>query len=45
MDPVLVTLAIQDLLTRFFQAFDDKDWPALRACLCDEVFADMSSRS
>jgi hypothetical protein len=43
MDPVVHTLAIQDLLTRFFQAFDDKDWPALRACLCDEVFTDYSS--
>jgi 3-phenylpropionate/cinnamic acid dioxygenase small subunit len=36
-------LAISELLARFFQAFDDKDWPAMRACLCDEVFADYSS--
>jgi hypothetical protein len=43
MDPVAHTLAIHDLLTRFFQAFDDKAWPALRACLCDEVFTDYSS--
>jgi hypothetical protein len=43
MDPTAHKLAIHDLLTRFFQAFDDKAWPALRECLCDEVFADYSS--
>src|SRR5262249_36869800 len=26
-----------------FRAFDDKNWPALRACLCEEVFVDSSS--
>jgi hypothetical protein len=31
-------LAIHDLLTRFFQAFDDKNWGMMRDCLCDEVF-------
>ena len=36
-------LAVGDLLARFFQAFDEKDWPLMRACLCDEVFADYSS--
>jgi hypothetical protein len=36
-------LSISELLARFFQAFDDKDWPMMRACLCDEVFADYSS--
>jgi 3-phenylpropionate/cinnamic acid dioxygenase small subunit len=35
--------AINDLLTRFFQAFDEKNWRTIRACLCDEVFADCSS--
>jgi 3-phenylpropionate/cinnamic acid dioxygenase small subunit len=36
-------LAINDLLSRFFQAFDAKDWPAMRECLCDQVFTDSSS--
>ena len=36
-------LAINDLLTRFFQAFDDKDWRMTRICLCDELFIDYSS--
>jgi hypothetical protein len=36
-------LSINDLLARFFQAFDDKNWPMMRDCLCDEVFADYSS--
>jgi 3-phenylpropionate/cinnamic acid dioxygenase small subunit len=35
--------AINDLLARFFQAFDDKNWRAMRACLCDELFADYAS--
>ena len=37
------TLAIGGLLARFYQSFDEKDWPLMRACLCDEVFADYSS--
>ena len=37
------TLAINDLLTRFFQAFDDKNWSMMRDCLCDGVYADYSS--
>src|SRR4249919_2318310 len=36
-------LAINDLLTRFFQAFDDKNWPMMRDCLCDEVVTDYAS--
>ena len=36
-------VAISDLLVRFFQAFDDKDWPMMRECLWDEVFTDYSS--
>jgi hypothetical protein len=36
-------LAINDLLTRFFQAFDDHDWQMMRGCLCDEVYTDYSS--
>jgi hypothetical protein len=36
-------LACSDLLCRFFQAFDEKDWTVMRACLCDEVFTDYSS--
>jgi SnoaL-like protein len=41
-DPATHVL-VHDLLARFFQAFDDKNWPALRGCLCDEVFTDYSS--
>jgi SnoaL-like domain len=37
------TLAIHDLLTRFFQAFDDQDWPLMRGCLSDHVSTDYSS--
>jgi hypothetical protein len=37
------TVAINDLLSRFFLAFDAKDWSAMRGCLCDEVFTDYSS--
>lgn len=36
-------LAIQDVLCRFFQSFDDTDWTAMRSCLCDDVFVDYSS--
>lgn len=35
--------AINDLLCRFFQSFDEKDWPAMRACLADTVWVDYSS--
>jgi hypothetical protein len=42
-DRALLTHAVSDLLARLFQAFDDKDWPMLRDCLCDDVFADYSS--
>jgi hypothetical protein len=42
-DPAADRLVINDLLTRFFQAFDDHDWAMLRRCLCDEIFADYSS--
>jgi hypothetical protein len=42
-DPTIDTLAINDLLTRFFQAFDDKNWTMMRDCLCEEVFTDYSS--
>ncbi|HEY1335897.1 MAG TPA: nuclear transport factor 2 family protein [Bryobacteraceae bacterium] len=40
---VIHTLDINDLLARFFQAYDDKDWQTMQNCLCDEVFADYSS--
>lgn len=36
-------LEIHDLVCRFMQAFDDKDWVLLRACLTDVVFCDYSS--
>jgi hypothetical protein len=36
-------LEIHDLVCRFMQAFDDKDWALLRACLADVVFCDYSS--
>jgi hypothetical protein len=32
-----------DLVCRFMQAFDDRDWGLLRACLADSVFCDYSS--
>jgi SnoaL-like domain len=41
--PTSHRFAINDLLTRFFQAFDDKNWSMVRECLCDEVFVDYSS--
>ena len=34
---------IHDLVCRFMQAFDDKDWSLLRACLADTVLCDYSS--
>jgi hypothetical protein len=36
-------LACNDLLCRFFQSFDEKDWTAMRRCLADEVYTDYSS--
>ena len=36
-------LAINDLLSRFFQSFDEHDWSMMRSCLCDEVYTDYSS--
>jgi SnoaL-like domain len=42
-DHITHTLDINDLLTRFFQAFDEKNWPMMRGCLCDEVDTDYSS--
>jgi len=40
---VAYTLEIHNLLTRFFAAFDEKKWSAVRACLGDDVFADYSA--
>jgi 3-phenylpropionate/cinnamic acid dioxygenase small subunit len=37
------TLHIHNLLCRFMQSFDDKDWQQMRACLHDTVFCDYSS--
>lgn len=36
-------IAIHNLLCRFMQSFDDKNWEQMRACLCDTVFCDYSS--
>jgi 3-phenylpropionate/cinnamic acid dioxygenase small subunit len=36
-------VAINDLLCRFFAAFDDKDWEAMSAVLAEEVFIDYSA--
>jgi hypothetical protein len=35
-----VDAEVREQLVRFFHAFDGKDWPAMRGCLCDEVIAD-----
>jgi hypothetical protein len=40
---VAYTLEIHNLLTRFFAAFDEKKWVAIRNCLCEEIFADYSA--
>lgn len=37
------TMQIHNLLCHFMQAFDDKNWTQMRACLCDTVFCDYSS--
>ena len=35
--------ALNDLLCRFFQSFDIKDWSIIRECLSDTVWTDYSS--
>jgi hypothetical protein len=42
-DPENHQRAIHALLTRFFQAFEDHNWPMMRDCLCDEVYTDYSA--
>jgi hypothetical protein len=42
MAPASANSEVRDLIARYFQAFDDKDWPTMRDCLCDEVTADYS---
>src|SRR3954451_14894582 len=36
-------IAINDILCRFFLAFDERDWTAMEKCLAAEVFIDYSS--
>ena len=36
-------IAINDILCRFFLAFDERDWTAMEKCLAPEVFIDYSS--
>ncbi|MFC1458239.1 nuclear transport factor 2 family protein [Microvirga arabica] len=36
-------IAINDLLCRFFLAFDERDWTSMADCLAPEVFIDYSS--
>lgn len=36
-------IAINDVLCRFFLAFDKRDWPVMENCLASEVFIDYSS--
>ncbi|ANY77148.1 hypothetical protein BB934_02045 [Microvirga ossetica] len=36
-------IAINDVLCRFFLAFDERDWTAMEDCLATEVFIDYSS--
>lgn len=36
-------IAINDVLCRFFLAFDERDWGAMENCLANEVFIDYSS--
>jgi hypothetical protein len=36
-------IAINDLLCRFFLAFDERDWEAMERCLAPEVFIDYAS--
>ena len=42
-DETAERLAINDLICRFFQSFDEKDWTAMRDCLADRVLTDYSS--
>ena len=34
---------IENLLARFFQSFDEKNWTLMRSCLAERVFTDYSS--
>jgi hypothetical protein len=36
-------IAVNDVLCRFFLAFDERDWTAMANCLAPEVFIDYSS--
>ena len=36
-------ISINDLLCRFFLAFDERDWAAMETCLAAEVFIDYAS--
>jgi hypothetical protein len=36
-------ISINNVLCRFFLAFDERDWTAMEACLAPEVFIDYSS--
>ena len=36
-------ISINDLLCRFFLAFDERDWSAMETCLAAEVFIDYAS--
>src|SRR5262249_5693510 len=40
--PVTEIVAIQQLVARFANSFDTKDWRALRECLADELHTDYS---
>ena len=42
LDP-LDHVAINDLLCRFFLAFDERDWAAMESCLAPEVFIDYAT--
>lgn len=42
LDP-LDHIAINDVLCRFFLAFDERDWAAMETCLAREVFIDYAS--
>jgi hypothetical protein len=36
-------IAINDVLCRFFLAFDERDWTAMESCLAPEIFIDYAS--
>ena len=36
-------IAINDILCRFFLAFDERDWASMQSCLSTEVFIDYAS--